>query len=122
MATQSEIDAQSRKSQANSGTSADAEQPRRSVDVETHIEQPEPFSEADPFRSARIAETVSETGTFLEAIQASPSGFQDLDESEFRSISRDVAERAKWSEARKDGFIGVLRLALPTPPRSKRVL
>lgn len=80
------------------------------------------FSDEDPFRTDRINQTVSEARTILSEVRAQPAGFEDLDAEALESLYKDAEERALWSEPRSDAFKGILRMALRTPPRARRIL
>lgn len=94
----------------------------RATDVEAIYVQPEPWSEGDPLRANRIAEARSQTDSFLEEIRATGNGYGDLPPGQYRRLSEDAQERARWTKARSDAFRGILRLGIGTPSRFKRVL
>lgn len=90
--------------------------------VETEELEFKPFSDADPFRAARVGALVDETADLLGEVQVEPVGFGRATDDELASFYEDAVERAKWSKARQDGLLGVLRLGRPVPRRSQRVL
>ena len=94
----------------------------KSVELESIDREPEPFSDDDPFRAARIGEVVGETSGLLSEVQVQGAGFEGLTNREYADLHKNAAERKRWPEARQDGFISILRLGKPVPPRSKRVL
>ena len=122
MAAQNESNPKSGDVQSEDKTQHSDNGATRGVSLESANKQPAPFSEFDPFRSQRITETRSETATFLAQFSLQPTGFENANESELLRLSEDAAERAQWSEAQSDAFSGVLRLAIPTPRRSNRIL
>ena len=92
------------------------------INVEAEKQPPPPFSEHDPFRAYRYSEVTSETQTFLDSMGLKASGFEDADENQLRTLSKDVEERQRWRQARSDAFRGIVRLGTATPPRGKRLL
>ena len=122
MESQSESDKKPGTDQVNDSAEKSKDGVSRGVDVAIEGQQFEPFTDADPFRAARTAEAVGETRTFLSEIQIEPAGFSDATPEQQRRVHADAAERASWSQARQDEFLGILRLGRRTPPRSKRVL
>lgn len=94
----------------------------RSTDVEAKEVEYEHFSNDDPFGPARISALRSETEELLAPLQTEPVGFDGATEAELRDFQEDAVQRSKWSQTRQDGFLGLLRLGRPTPPRSQRVL
>lgn len=92
------------------------------TNVETNDLPIEPFTESDPFRASRIDQTISETTTLLQSVSQQDSNIEDVDVDTIKALHQDASERSKWSKTRTDGYTGLLRLAVPTPPRSKRVL
>lgn len=94
----------------------------KSVDVESKGLEFEPFTDQDPFRAARTRQAIDEARGFLENVSSEQTGFENLTNIELAGILEDAEERAKWSETRQDGLIGLLRLGRITPPRSRRIL
>jgi len=90
--------------------------------VASEVVPVERFSESDPQRSRRIAEIDGEASAFLSNLGYRMQRPDDMDAGEWRRLQRHGAERAGWNEATSDVFEGILRLGVPTPPRSKRVL
>ena len=122
MASQNESDEKSRNEEIKSTDSEVHKRTDRSTDVESKGQQFEPFAADDPWRTTRTREVVSETKRLLEQIQTEPIGFENATPKQLRSFQQNATERASWSQARQDGFIGLLRLGRPVPPRSKRIL
>lgn len=121
MATQNESNEKPRQTEVNREVTAN-EQPRdRSANMESDDAQIVPFSENDPFRAARIAETARETGELLETISCKAVGFEELDDDQIRRISEDAEERARWRPARQDGFRALLRLGRKSLTRYQRI-
>lgn len=81
-----------------------------------------PFSEHDPFSSARVDQAISESETFLKSLSIEPTGSSEIDYDSVKTLYQNAEERTEWSKTRKDGFRGILRLAVRTPPRAKRIL
>jgi len=94
----------------------------RTSDMAAQVVDIVPFSENDPFRATRISETVGETASLLSEVQMEATGFQGATTEQLAALSKDAEERASWSQARQDGFVGLLRLGKPTPARSQRIL
>lgn len=94
----------------------------RSVSVESAKQRIEPFSDDDTQYSARARALVSETAGLLDQVHAQPAGFNGATPEQLANLYKDANERALWNQARQDGFLSILRLGLPTPPRSKRIL
>lgn len=122
METSNKSNAEPRQEGDNTQTVNNERSSDRSSYVAAVDEQIEPFAENDPFRASRITETVREAGELLAKIQVKATGFENLNEREFRIISKDASERATWSKARSDGFTGLLRLGRGTPSRYNRIL
>lgn len=94
---------------------------RRASD-ETREIQPAPFSEFDPFRSARIDALHSEAKDLSTSLSIKLTGIDGLNENELRAFQEDAEERQRWSKARQDAFGGIVRLGANVPPRANRVL
>lgn len=122
MAPQNESNKESRNEETKAIVTGNGSESGRSTNVESISVDPEPYSDADPYRTTRIAALRSETAELLEQVQIQPDGFERVTEQQLRSIHEDAYERKKWSKTRQDGFIGILRLGRQTPARSKRLL
>ena len=122
MASQNESDKKSGIDEVKTDTERDGSKDSGSVELESKEVEFEPFSDDDPYGAARISSLFSETSQFLDSIQAKPVGFETATQQQLRSFQEDAVQRAKWSQARQDVFIGFLRLGRPIPPRSKRIL
>ena len=93
-----------------------------STQLESGYKHYEPFSDVDPFRADRISKVRSANAALLQSIQTEPVGLENLTEEQYRSLYSNVEERASWSTARQDAFLGLLRLGRKTPARGKRIL
>ena len=122
MAPQNESDPQSGTQVAEGNNQQAVNTGVGSVDMATNDSEIQPFSEHDPFRTARIDTIDSQTRAFLQGLQVEPAGLEAADDDQLKQFYQDVKEREGWSEARTEAFQGVLRLARPVPPRSKRIL
>ena len=122
MVSPNESNTESRNTETQSGTTPNEVHRRRSTDLEASDVRPEPFSDDDPFRTARTSEALREAAEILSPIQTSPVGFAQCTPEQQRRIYQDAEERASWSQARKDGFTALLRLGQPLPSRANRVL
>jgi hypothetical protein len=122
MEPQSKSNPQSRNEEVKGGDQISATGSNGSADLATTEQQPAPFSEFDPFRASRIAALNSETAAFCELVGVEPTGLENATEAELRQFYKDAEERAGWSQTRQDVFAGFVRMGLPTPPRTKRIL
>lgn len=122
MAPQNESNQESRDAEVKSDVGDVGTDNDRSTVLETRKVEPEPFSDDDPYRSTRIASIRSETDELLSEVQGLSVGLEGSSKRQLERIQQDVVERSGWSEARSDGFIGILRLGRKTPPRGARVL
>lgn len=122
MASSNESNQESGTKQTDRRDSGNGPKDRRSTDLETRNEQPELFSSEDEFRSPRTDALHSEASELLDQVQARATGIEGCTPEQLRNIHADARERERWSETRKDGFVGILRLGRKSPPRSKRIL
>ena len=122
MESQSKSDQESGNEENKKSDKRDVIRDSGSIDLESREREIEPFSDADPWRASRISETVGETQSILDKIQAAAIGFEHLNDVELRRIYKDAEERARWRQTRQDGFDALLRLARRTPPRGQRIL
>ena len=122
MEAQSEGNEELRVKEGKGNAKGDELQSGRGANVETREQPIEPFSNDDPFRTDRINQARSEASALLKHVQAEPVGFQGSNDKQLVRVYKDAEERATWSKARQDGFIGILRLGRPVPRRSERIL
>ena len=122
METQSKSNPQSGNRETETDNRSTADVSNQSADLAAANIEPEPFSEEDTFRTARIDSLNSETSELLSPAQVELAGLEDLAPRELQQLHHDVRERQEWRSARQDGFNAVLRLARPVPPRGKRIL
>ena len=122
MASQNESDKESGTTKVKEEGSVNVGEVSGSTNLETEKQQPAPFSEFDPFRTARIGQINSEAAALLEPLQMQSVGLEGATEAELRKLYEDAEERATWNKARSDAFTGILRLGKRVPPRSKRIL
>lgn len=122
MATQDESNAESGNDEAKAVTKVDGSEHSSGADVESTQQQYEPFGDDDPHGPARVASLRGETDALLDEIQAKGTGFDGTTVKQRQNLHSDAVERALWSEARQDVFVGVLRLGRPIPSRNKRIL
>ena len=118
MASQNEMHEGTRNAQDKKTDSNNSPGQTTPINVEAEKQPPPPFSEHDPFRSHRYREVTGQTQTFLDSMGLTASGFEDADENQLRTLSKDAEERQRWRPARSDAFIGIVRLGTVTPPRS----
>lgn len=122
MASQNEVHEESRDVEVEEHVTRNGPGNSESVNVESRNQPIEPFTDADPFIATRITETTGQVSSLLEPLSFEAVGFENLTNEQYRHLSEDAIERAKWPKAIQDEFEGFLRLGRPLPPRSKRVL
>ena len=122
MAPQNEMHKESRDEDIESADGNARTVSDKGADLESRNIEPEPFSNDDPFLATRIAETRSQTNALFESLSLKTAGFENATNEQYRRISEDAIERAKWPEAIQDEFEGLLRLGRKIPPRSRRIL
>lgn len=122
MASPNESNPQSGNDEVKGSNSESGPVPGGMSDVSAKDKPPAPFSEFDPFRSARFNEIYRETDKLLGPLQIEYDGIEGASEAQLRQFYEDAAERASWSEARQDAFTSILRFHKPIPSRSERIL
>lgn len=122
MAPQNESDQKPGNDEVKAGSERVAEPGSGSTDLASQDKPVEYFSDDDEFSASRFAALSSETTGLLQQVQLKPDGLKDATPEQLRNLYQDAEERQGWSQARQDGFIGLLRLGRPTPPRAARVL
>lgn len=122
MGPQGEVDAKSRVENPKESPGPAPEGAAGAANVESTRVQPEPWSDEDAERPARIAQAIGETETFLSGFRVQGDGYSDTDAKQYQRLSEDAKERAGWSTTRQDAFASLIRMAVPTPPRGKRIL
>ena len=122
MAPPNESNSQPGTKEDQNNSRSDGYKNSNSNDLESREQQPEPYSDEDSYRAARIDSLVGETESLLAEVQSKAIGFDNATPEQLRNIHKDATEREGWSQTRTDGFISVLRFGRPTPPRAKRIL
>lgn len=122
MASQREVDKKPGSGEVESDAELYEKRPSRNTESAPGDVRPVPWSDEDPQRPDRIAEAISETDAFLSQFRCEGVGYEDISVSEYQRLSENAQERKRWGQARKDAFTGLVRLAVPTPPRGRRVL
>ena len=117
METQSKSNSQPGPEEAKSNDSQSKTTGVQSTNLEAKDVPIVPFSENDPFRATRIAETNRQTAELCQSLSGEAVGFENADGNTVKALYQDAEERAGWSQARKDGFYGLLRLGVKTPRR-----